>query len=112
MGLMSEFNILENAVYHGRLVRKRFDFNKNDTEDNTYVKDSGTLASATSTTAVLATGASTTNDDYNNLRLKVKSSADVEQTRKILDYVGSSLTCTVYMWGSTPDNTYTYEVIR
>lgn len=111
---MSDFiyNIAEAPVYNGRLIKKRFDFHKNDTEDNTYIKDSGTLDSATSTTAVLASGASTTDDDYNNLRLKVKSTNDAEQTRKILDYDGSTLTCTVYLWGTTPDNTYKYEVLR
>jgi hypothetical protein len=74
------------------------------------VLNSGTLQSgSTSTTAKLAVGASTTDDEYNGLKIVVIK-AGVRQTRTITDYVGSTLVATVAAWGTTPDNTYTYEV--
>ncbi len=104
--------IKELAVENFRLVRRRFDYYGNDTEVNTYIKNSGTVVSATSTTLVLAAGASTVDGAYKDLRLKVESASGSVQARKILSYTGSTLTCVVYPFGSVPDATYTYEVIR
>lgn len=81
-----------------------------------YVKNSGTLVSATSTTAVLAVGASSVNDYYQNnqgtavIRLLTGTGAPAEAV--ITDYVGSTRTVSVASWPSgTPDATTTYEIL-
>lgn len=109
-GIVSD--IAEASVYNGRLIKKRFDFHRNDTEDNTYIVASGTVASATASTIVLASGAFTADNELNNYRIKVTSATGAIQYRNILLSTFSTLTCTVYTWGTIPDNTYTYEVIR
>lgn len=77
------------------------------------VVNQGQLGSATSTTAVLDEGASSSDDAYNNYRIKLTSgtgSGDAV-SYPITDYTGSSRTATVASWQTTPDSTTTYEVV-
>jgi hypothetical protein len=71
-------------------------------------------AGSTSTTIVLDTGASSVNDYYNNSTVFITGgtgSTGGGQTRKILDYVGSTRTATVRAWTTTPDNTTTFAIL-
>lgn len=72
----------------------------------------GTMqAGSTSTTAVLATSASATNDIYNFETIYILSGTGAGQSRYIADYVGSTRTATIDpAWATTPDNTSVYEV--
>ena len=74
---------------------------------------SGTLqAGSTSTTAKLDTGASTTNDLYNRNLIVLTGGTGAGQTRRIVDYVGSSRVATVDRpWAVTPDNTTTFDLV-
>ncbi len=81
------------------------------------VFNSGTLVSATATTAVLAVGASSRNDYYFKaggswaIKLIAGTGAPAEVT--ITDYTGSTRTVTVASWPSgTPDNTTTYKIVQ
>lgn len=70
----------------------------------------GTAQSATSTTIVLSSGASATDDVYNGMLIIVVSGTGAVQGRTILDYVGSTKTATVATWTTTPDSTSRYFV--
>ena len=74
---------------------------------------SGTMqAGSTSTTAVLASGASASNDYYNNALLLIVAGTGAGQSQYISDYVGSTRTCTMNgTWITTPDNTSVYAVL-
>ena len=74
------------------------------------IRNTGTISSATSTTAVLPNTASASNDYYNGMSLYIVSGTGIGQTKTITDYVGSSRTCVVSSWGTTPDNTSVYEI--
>lgn len=74
------------------------------------IVDSGTLQSATSTTAVIRSAASFANDIVNGCTLVITSGTGAGQSRVITDYVGASDTCTVDAWTTTPDNTSTYLI--
>jgi hypothetical protein len=50
-------------------------------------------------------------DFYNNCGLIITSNTGVGQARYITDYTGSSKTCTVGTWITTPDNTSTYVIV-
>lgn len=78
----------------------------------TRVIHSGTAgAFDSSTTLVLQSGASTTNDDYNNCLVKIVAGTGYGQTRTISDYDGGSLTATVSnAWATNPDATSEYEI--
>lgn len=69
-------------------------------------------AGSTSSTCVLASGANSGNDYYNDSVLVVISSTGVVQAAFVSAYVGATRTCTITPnWGTTPDNTYKYVVI-
>lgn len=76
------------------------------------VVNEGTLSSATSTTAVLDEGASTSNDTYNSFRLKATSGTGASEglSYAITDYVGATRTATL-AWQTTGDSSTTYEII-
>lgn len=67
---------------------------------------------STSTTAVLAAAASSTDDAYNGMELHITGGLGFGQRRVITDYVGSTRTATVAAWDTTPDNTSIYEVTQ
>lgn len=68
-------------------------------------------AGSTSTSAVLATGASSVNDFYNGLYIRIDSGTGAGQIRQITDYVGATRTGTVKpAWAVTPDATSVYFV--
>lgn len=72
---------------------------------------SGVLASATSTSVVLPSGASTTNDMYNGAVIELVRGTGAGQVRTITDYVGSTLTGTLdRAWATTPDSTTGYII--
>ncbi len=68
-------------------------------------------AGSTSTTIVLDSGSSSTNDFYNNDLVYTTGGTGAGQARKILDYVGSTRTATVRAWTTTPDNTTTFAIL-
>ena len=68
-------------------------------------------AGSTSTTIVLATGASATNDFYNNMTVYITSGPGAGELKAITDYVGSTRTATVSAWTTTPTNGSAYEVM-
>ena len=69
-------------------------------------------AGSTATTIVLASTASTTNDIYNGSTVLITGGTGVGQTRRIVDYVGSTRRATVdKVWVTTPDATSTFSVL-
>lgn len=71
----------------------------------------GTAQSGTSTTIVLATGASSTDDAYNGMYVTITGGTGSGQVRFITDYVGSTRTATVNSaWATNPNNTSTYSL--
>lgn len=75
------------------------------------IVESGTLQSATSTTAVLRSATSFANDIVNGATLVITGGTGVGQQRVITDWVSSTDTATVDTWTTTPDNTSTYIVL-
>jgi hypothetical protein len=81
--------------------------------------ETGTLQSATATTAVLddapstiiASGDRNDNDFLNRAILVITGGTGAGQQRKIRDYAGGTFTCTVRTWAVTPDSTSTYEIL-
>ena len=72
----------------------------------------GVIVSATSTTAVLGSEASSVDDLYNNGIISIVSGTGSGQFRDISDYTGSTKTVTVSTsWSVTPDSTSGYAVI-
>lgn len=75
------------------------------------VLHSGVLDSATATTVVLDSSASSTDDFYNNARIVISSGTGSEQERLIVDYTGSTKTAKIApRWVTTPDNTSAFEI--
>lgn len=73
---------------------------------------SGTMqAGSTSTTAVLSSGASGSDDAYNDKILLIVGGTGAGQARQITDYVGATKTATVSAWGTTPDVTSKYIIV-
>lgn len=73
---------------------------------------SGTMQSGSiSTTAVLSSGASGSDDFYNDKVLLIVGGTGAGQARQITDYVGATKTATVPAWGTTPDNTSKYIIV-
>jgi hypothetical protein len=71
----------------------------------------GTAVSATSTTIVLPSGASSANDFYTGQTIKILTGTGSRQIRKIIGYVGVSRTATVNTaWSPNPDNTSTFKI--
>lgn len=74
--------------------------------------DAGTAQSgSTSTTIKLRSGASFSDDAYNNLTVEIISGTGAGQSKTITDYVGSTKVATVNSaWTTTPNNTSVYKV--
>jgi hypothetical protein len=71
----------------------------------------GTLQSATSSTAVLASATSIADDLINNVQLEITGGTGAGQQRVVTDWVSATDTATVSPnWTVTPDNTSTYIV--
>ena len=75
------------------------------------IVDSGTLQSATGTTAVIRAAASFADDLINGATIIITGGTGVGQSRIITDYTGASDTVTVDTWTTTPDNTSTYIIV-
>lgn len=74
--------------------------------------NTGTLQSATSSTAVLTTGASSVDDFYNDGLLIVIDTNGNAQVAEVTDYVGSTRTATITPnWSPTPTSSYKYVVL-
>jgi hypothetical protein len=72
----------------------------------------GTLASAASSTALtLDSSASSTNDAYNGMILRLTSGTYADQQRYVTDYVGSTVTATTMAFGGTP-STDTFVIVK
>jgi hypothetical protein len=68
-------------------------------------------AGSTSTTAVLSSGASATNDYYDAHQVQITAGTGAGQSRIIASYVGSTRTATLTeAWATTPDATSVYIV--
>ena len=80
----------------------------------TVTAHSGTAqAGGTTTTIVLAAGASATNDIYNSYTVRITGGTGSGQVGTITDYVGSTRTATITAttpWTAGPDATSTYTV--
>ena len=73
---------------------------------------SGTAQSGTTSTIVLDNAASATNDVYNRNLIALVGGTGTGQTRRIVDYVGSSRTVYIDVnWVVNPDATTQFEVI-
>ena len=81
------------------------------------IEDSGTIQSATSSTVVISASATSTDDFFNNMYIKITSGTGNGMFRRISDYVGSSKTVTVSSdWtapiANGPSAGDTYEIYR
>jgi hypothetical protein len=72
------------------------------------IVDSGTLQSATGTTAVIRAAASFADDRLNGMTIVITGGTGVGQARQITDYVTGTDTATVDTWTVTPSGTITY----
>lgn len=73
--------------------------------------EAGTAQSATSTTIVLQSDESPTDDIHNGSAIVLIGGTGVGQAREITDYAGSSKTATVATWTTTPDSTTKYVIL-
>lgn len=72
---------------------------------------SGTAQSGGASTVTLASGASASNDTYNDSTITITGGTGAGQTRKITGYVGATRVATVdAAWATQPDETSTYDV--
>lgn len=79
--------------------------------ENDYSATTGACQAATASTITLASGASGSNDAYNDYYIKMTSGAANGETNLITDYVGSSKEATLrYSWRNTPSPSDTYEI--
>lgn len=76
------------------------------------IAESGTLQSATATTAVLRSATSFADDLVIGMTLAITGGTGAGQSRLITDWVSATDTATVETWTTTPDNTSLYEVYR
>jgi hypothetical protein len=76
------------------------------------ILESGTLQSATATTAVLRSATAFADDIVNAATLAITGGTGSGQQRLITDWVSATDTATVDTWVVTPDNTSLYEVYR
>ena len=76
------------------------------------ILESGTLQSATGTTAVLRSATSFADDLVIGATLAITGGTGSGQQRLITDWVSTTDTATVETWTTTPDNTSIYEVYR
>lgn len=73
---------------------------------------SGTAQAGAATTITLASGASASDDYYNNMWIRITSGTGSGQSRKISDYVGSTKAATVATWTTNPSSDSTYEIYK
>lgn len=77
-----------------------------------FTDDVGTAQAGASGTITLQSGASSTNDYYNNAVVVITGGTGAGQSRQITDYVGSTRVASVDTnWVTNPDNTSTYIVL-
>jgi hypothetical protein len=76
------------------------------------ILESGTLQSATATTAVLRSATAFADDLVIGATLAITGGTGSGQSRLITDWVSATDTATVETWTTTPDNTSLYEVYR
>lgn len=75
-----------------------------------YTRYSATAQSGSSTTIQLASGASSINQFYKDLYVRIISGTGSGQSRRVISYNGITKTCIVASaWGINPDNTSVYE---
>lgn len=75
-----------------------------------YTRYSATAQSGSSTTIQLASGASSINQFYKDLYVRIISGTGSGQSRRVTSYNGTTKTCIVASaWGTNPDNTSVYE---
>ena len=72
--------------------------------------ETGQAQSGGSTTIVLATDASTSDDYYNNMVIYITTGIGAGQFRTITDYTGSSKSAVVAAWDTNPDSTSEYRI--
>lgn len=71
----------------------------------------GTAQSATSTTLVLAAASAYADDELNGSVVVITGGTGIGQSRVITNYTGSSDTCEVDAWATTPSGTITYVIL-
>jgi hypothetical protein len=74
------------------------------------VTESGTAASATSSTITLGAGASTVDNFYSGAALQIASGTGLGQYNVIISYVGATKVATVSPWATVPDATSQYLI--
>lgn len=74
------------------------------------IVDAGTLQAATGTTAQIRSAASFTDNQLVGHTIFLTGGTGVGQSRLVTASVGSTDTCTVDTWTTTPDNTSTYLI--
>lgn len=78
----------------------------------TLIVNKGTAQAGAFGDITLASGASSTDDYYNDAVVVTTGGTGAGQARQITDYVGSTRVATVDSnWATTPDNTTTYAII-
>lgn len=75
-----------------------------------HTKMRGTVVSATSTTVVLPSTFSATNNAYDGRTISIISGLGAGQSKTISNYVGSTKTCTVTTWTTNPDSTSVFAI--
>ena len=71
----------------------------------------GTAQAGASSTITLTSGASTTDDRYNNFTITIIGGTGLGQSKLITDYVGSTKVATISgTWAINPDNTSIYSI--
>jgi len=76
------------------------------------VENTGTAQAGGNTSITLASGASSTNDEYNNYNVKITAGTGSGQSKKITAYNGTSKVATVdSAWTTNPSNDSEYSVI-
>jgi len=104
--------IASNAITAAKIASATLTSAKFDNTVNIGVSQTGTMqAGSTSTTAVLAAGASAVDSFYNTQRLFIVSGTGAGQSEVIASYVGATKTATVAGWATTPDNTSVYQIL-
>jgi len=71
----------------------------------------GTAQAGDATHITLASGASASDDAYNNMWIRIISGTGFGQSRKIIDYVGSTKIAQVATWTTNPSSDSVYEIV-
>lgn len=98
-------------AYDFNVVNKLWVFGTNDADiTDSNVLNSGACAAAGAATITLAAGALAWDDIYNGAYVNMTSGAGANQTRRILDYNGTTLQAIVDAWTVVPAGGDTYTV--